>query len=63
VFYLPDLATNDYELLHSDAIGEINDPSWEAKLLNRNSTINDPDQIKNEDYFGGKSDEYYKNPH
>ena len=63
VFYLPDLATNDYELIHSDALGEINDPSWEMKLLKRNSAINDPDQIKGKDYFGGKADDYYKNPH
>jgi GWxTD domain-containing protein len=63
VFYLPDLVTNEYELIHSDAIGEINDPAWELKLVKRNTTTNDMDQTKGNDYFGGKANDYYNNPH
>lgn len=63
VFYLPDLVTNDYELLHSDALGELYDASWKMKLINRNTTTNNPDQTKDQDYFGGHSDEYYITPH
>lgn len=63
VFYLPDLITNDYELLHSDAYGEINDPSWQMKLVKRNTTTNNPDQTKDQDYFGGQSDDFFKTPH
>ncbi len=63
VFYNTDLVTNDYELLHSDAIGEISDPSWQMKLVNRNTSTNNPDQIKGIDHFGGKSDDFYKNPY
>lgn len=63
VFYNTDLVTNDYELLHSDAIGEISDPSWQMKLVIRNTSTSNPDQIKGIDHFGGKSDDYFKNPY
>lgn len=63
VFYQPDLVTNDYELIHSDAFGEINDSSWQMKLVKRNNTSNDPYQDKSDDYFGGKANDYFKNPH
>jgi GWxTD domain-containing protein len=63
VFYLPDLVTNDYELIHSDAFGEVYDPSWQMKLTERNTITNDPYQTKGSDYYGGDSNEYYKNPH
>ena len=63
VFYQPDLVTNDYELLHSDAIGELSDPSWEMKLNKRNTPTYNINQTKSYDYFGGKADDYYKNPH
>lgn len=63
VFYQPDLVTNDYELIHSDAIGEVNNPSWQMMLVKRNTTTNNPDMIKDNDYYGGKADDYFKNPH
>ena len=63
VFYQPDLVTNDYELLHSDAFGEINDPSWEMKLTKRNTPTYNHDQTRGNDYYGGKAGDFYKNPH
>jgi GWxTD domain-containing protein len=35
VFYNPAGASDEYELLHSDAIGELNDYRWKYKLLSR----------------------------
>ncbi len=35
VFYSPQYSTNDYELLHSDARGEINDPRWKMRLYDK----------------------------
>jgi GWxTD domain-containing protein len=35
VFYSPDMVTNDYFLLHSDAIGEIHNYSWQIDLQSR----------------------------
>ena len=63
VFYQPDLVTNDYELLHSDAIGELSDPSWEMKLNKRNTPTYNINQTKSNDYYGGKADDYFNNPH
>ncbi len=36
VFYDPDLATNEYQLLHSNKYGEINNPRWRTLLDARN---------------------------
>lgn len=36
VFYDPDLATNEYQLLHSNKYGEINNPRWKTLLDSRN---------------------------
>lgn len=35
VFYSPDMVTNDYFLLHSDAIGEIHNYRWQIDLQSR----------------------------
>jgi len=35
VFYSPDMVTSDFTLLHSDAIGEINEPRWQILLRSR----------------------------
>lgn len=35
VFYSPDMVTSDFFLLHSDAIGEINNPRWQIDLQSR----------------------------
>jgi GWxTD domain-containing protein len=36
VFYNPDLVTNDFQLIHSDANGEIFDKQWQYKIHQRN---------------------------
>jgi GWxTD domain-containing protein len=58
VFANPNLALGDYELYHSDAIGEINDPNWTNRLSRSNdlNTDNDPRNPK------GKAGNYFKNP-
>jgi GWxTD domain-containing protein len=35
VFYAPDMVTGDFYLLHSDAIGETNNPAWQLDLTRR----------------------------
>lgn len=62
VFYNPDLVTNDYELLHSDARGEINNPRWELKLHERNNASRSLDRTKGTDHFGGNSSDSFKDP-
>lgn len=57
VFYNPDLISNDYELLHSDALGEPKDMSWQLKLTKRLNIQYDPDIKKPDSYWGGSLDE------
>jgi len=63
VFYDTDLATNDFVLIHSDAIGEISDYRWQQRIYSRNNPTNDIDSDGVRDHWGRKSDEYYKNPY
>lgn len=62
VFCNSDLVTNDYALIHSDALGELNDPRWRFKIYN---TFKDGNGYRNFDidYFrstwGSQVDQYY----
>lgn len=63
VFYNPDLVTNDYELIHSNAIGEEYNPTWKYKLNKRNSITNDRYNTDNPDHWGSEAEELYNNPY
>ena len=39
IFYDPDLATNDYPLLHSTKYGEENNPRWRSQLAAGNAGL------------------------
>lgn len=43
VFMNRDLSTNDYELIHSDAIGELNNPNWQMEIVQRDVANRDMD--------------------
>ena len=60
IFYNRDLATNNYILLHSDYIGEVQDPAWQMKLVKRLSPNSNPDVTVPEDYWGGNAREQYR---
>jgi GWxTD domain-containing protein len=62
VFCNTDLVTNDYSLIHSDAIGEIYDYKWKQRIYSRNTATNDIDADGVEDHWGEKSDDYFDNP-
>ena len=62
VFYNRDLVTNDYELLHSDARGELKDYQWQMKLQKRQNPSNDPNQMDVSPYWGGRVRDYWNNP-
>lgn len=63
VFYNTDLVTNNYQLLHSDARGEVRDDQWQLKLVNRNTHPNNFDETKQPDDYGNQADDLFKNPH
>ena len=53
VFWNTDLVSNDYELLHSDKRGEMQDPFWQMKLTQRKTPNFDFDVRSPENYYGG----------
>lgn len=48
VFYNPSLAPGNFQLLHSNAIGEVNNPQWQQELYR-----DAPNEIMGNDYFQG----------
>jgi len=62
VFCNRDLVRNSYELIHSDALGELSNYNWQY-LLQRNIRIGDSqDVINNSGRYSGKSGELYNEP-
>lgn len=53
VFYNIDLVSNDFELLHSDKKGEMQDPFWQLRITNRKDPIYNFDERTPMDFFGG----------
>lgn len=60
IFYNVDMVSNNYELLHSDMRGELQDPFWKIKLSTRNTPIYNFDEKDIEDYWGSSADEDWK---
>jgi GWxTD domain-containing protein len=62
VFYNPDLITNDFILLHSDALGEPMDDQWQFKLHRRDTQTNDIDINGVDPSYGGRSNDLFNTP-
>jgi len=62
VFYDPDLATNNYRLIHSDANGEIYDANWSMKLKKRNTQVNNFDVEQTPDPYGSNAVDDFNHP-
>jgi len=54
VFYSPDNIKNDMVLLHSNLVGERNDPEWKFKILSR--SMKNADDTIDSDYIGQRLD-------
>jgi GWxTD domain-containing protein len=61
VFYNPDMITNDYQLLHSEALGETYDPQWRLILFSRTTAFRDIDEQMNRGHFGSYLEENFRN--
>ncbi len=59
VFYNPNIAGEDFELLHSTAKGEIYTNNWVRILHKRDTPIYDFYNEKYDDYYGDKVQDYY----
>lgn len=63
IFYNTDLSSNEFTLLHSDAIGEPNDYQWRIHLRARDSGFKSIDQTgEGENDWGSKYNEWYQEP-
>ncbi len=62
VFYSRDLSTNDFELIHSDVVGELANPRWNLILNSRNPQNWNVDSEAAPDHWGGKSRDYFDRP-
>ncbi len=62
VFYNPDLVTNKYYLIHSDARGEVYNTRWEILIYNRDSQNPNNDVEKIPDRFGNGTNQNYNDP-
>ncbi|MFZ9680850.1 MAG: GWxTD domain-containing protein [Bacteroidia bacterium] len=61
IFYNPDMVTNDYLLLHSDAFGENSDPQWRLQLFSRTTPFQNLDNAMNRGHFGSYLDDHLRN--
>ena len=60
-----DITTNDFQLIHSDAIGEINNFRWTNEIYSRTyGTYYDygVDGTVNPNTYGDDAKDYYDNP-
>ena len=60
VFYNSNLATRDYDLLHSNAKGEIVTANWERYLRKRTHDLYNHDAMQGEDNVGSRALEEFK---
>lgn len=62
IFYNPELATNEYRLLHSNIIGEVNNSRWKQELSRRNTPFRDVDFEGERGNYGDWSDDMFMQP-
>jgi len=62
VFYSPDMVTSDFFLLHSDAIGELNNPRWQIDLRSRVYQTVDITETQVINSWGDMQDDYWTLP-
>lgn len=62
VFYTHDLATNDFLLIHSNAIGELNNYRWQTIIYRRTWDPNSIDDAIIPSTWGSKATESYRQP-
>jgi GWxTD domain-containing protein len=62
VFYNPDLVTNDYTLIHSDALGEIMNDQWQFLIMKRDTQTNDIDLERTDPHFGSQLQQNFQTP-
>lgn len=62
IFYNRDLSSNNFQILHSDALSETKDARWEMKLHGRMVQSHDFEHKNAPSHFGGNSSEEFRDP-
>lgn len=62
IFYNRDLSTNNFRILHSNALSEPHDTRWEMKLHGRSVQSHDFEHQNAPEHYGGKSHDGFNNP-
>lgn len=62
IFYNPDLVSNKFPLLHSDAKGEVYNSRWDLILHERSRQSHDIDAEQSPDHIGGNAQDNFHNP-
>jgi len=62
VFYTRDIATNDFQLVHSNAVGELTNYRWQRVIFQRTSDPYAIDDYYVPQYYGSFSRDYYMQP-
>ena len=62
VFYNHDLSSNNYQILHSDALSELHDQNWDMKLHSRTEQSNDFEHTTPTEHYGGNSTDEFNHP-
>lgn len=66
VFVSKDMVTNDYDLIHSDIVGEVSNPRWQMVIYSRfrgpDYTGDIVDQTEVPDAWGTRAGDLYRNP-
>lgn len=62
VFFSRDFATNDFELIHSDVVGELSNHRWNLLIHDRHLPSWDVDTDFSPTHWGGRSRDYYDRP-
>ena len=63
VFYSRDIVTNDFVLIHSDALGELSNYQWQYIVYKRVLyPVNVADKVNQPDAWGNESSDYYYHP-
>ena len=62
-----DIATNDFQLIHSDAIGELNNNRWTTEIYSRTYSsyqeyYNSDGSVNPNINYGDEAKDYYDNP-
>jgi hypothetical protein len=64
VFMSKDSAANDYQLIHSDVVGEVNNPRWQMEIYSRyfGQPSEGIDQTEFQNSWGSHAGDLYNNP-